>query len=543
MQRDMKTRFITVSILAGALCLWSCSDMLETEPNGSTITASQKEKTLKNDPSKSSAGVNSLYAQFNEVFGVVSGDRHNDIGFPANIIFMDANGEDLVSAGNGYNWFNSSVDFSSRDYQDEAAILVWSNLYKIIANCNNILAVADRETSNPDALSANGQALALRAFAYWELAQLYAFHIKGHETDACVPLVLESNKDELALMGIERSTVAKVYEQITEDIDEAIVALDKAAAEKVKRGDKRYINNTVAYGLRARINLTLENWSAAASDAAKAIELAEAEGIRPYSIKELADPSSFILMDSSEPSYVWADIIAETDDVVETGICNFSSHMGSMNYGYASYAEGRAISKKLFATIADNDVRKGWWLDESGLSANISAEANAYMADNYSNLARLQVKYGPYKGELGTSTNACDVPLMRVEELYLIKAEALGRDNTSAGVSALNDFVSTYRQPGYSFAASSADAFVDEVFRQRRIELWGEGLNWFDIMRLNKGIDRRGCGFEATAVFNIPAGAQILLWRIPKAEIESNPKISESDNNPSADKPEPVKDI
>lgn len=124
MQRDMKTRFIIVSILAGALCLWSCSDMLETEPNGSTITSSQKENTLKKDPSKSSAGVNSLYAQFNEVFGVVAGDRHNDIGFPANILFMDANGEDLVSSGNGYNWFNSSVDFASRDYNDEAAILV-----------------------------------------------------------------------------------------------------------------------------------------------------------------------------------------------------------------------------------------------------------------------------------------------------------------------------------------------------------------------------------------------------------------------------------
>ena len=29
----------------------------------------------------------------------------------------------------------------------------------------------------------------------------------------------------------------------------------------------------------------------------------------------------------------------------------------------------------------------------------------------------------------------------------------------------------------------------------RRIELWGEGVIWFDVMRLNKGVDRRGCGF------------------------------------------------
>ena len=517
--------------------------MLETEPNGSTITSAQKEKTLHKDPSKSSAGVNSLYAQFNELFGILAGDRHNDFGFPAVMIFMDANGEDLVSSTNGYNWFSATADFDSRDYQSQSTALIWATLYKMIANCNNILAVADRGTSNPESLAANGQALALRAFCYWELAQLYQFHIKGHEDAPCVPLVLESNKDDLAINGIARSSVQEVYDQIVADIDEAIVALDKAAAAKVKRSDKRYINNTVAYGLRARINLTLEKWDAAASDAAKAIALATAEGIRPYTIKELANTADFILMDSSEPSYVWADVIAETDDVVETGICNFSSHMGSLNYGYASYAEGRKISKKLYNTIADSDVRKGWWLDESGYSSIISNEANAYMAENYSNLARLQVKYGPYKGELGTSTNACDVPLMRIEELYLIQAEAIGRSNASAGSEALTKFVSTYRQADYSFNAASAEDFVEEVFRQRRIELWGEGLNWFDIMRLNKGIDRRGCGFEATIVFNIPAGAQILVWRIPKAEIESNPKISESDNNPSANIPEPVKDI
>ena len=519
--------------------------MLETEPNGSTITSKQKEETLQNDPSKSSAGVNSLYAQFNECFGVFgeSTGRHNDIGFPAVMLFTDANGEDLVSSTTGYNWFGDTVDFDARDYNGYTAELVWGTLYKMIANCNNILAVADFTTDNPDALSANGQACALRAFTYWELAQLYQFKFKGNETKACVPLVLESNKDKVALDGIARETVANVYKQIKADIDSAVVFLDKAAAAGVTRSDKRYINNAVAYGLRARINLTMENWADAASDAAKAIELATAAGLRPYTIKELSDNSTFILMDSSEPSYLWADVIAETDDVVETGICNFASHMGSMSYGYASYAEGRAISKKLYALIADDDVRKGWWLDENGRSNNISNDANDYMASNYSNLARLQVKYGPYKGELGTSTNANDIPLMRIEELYLIKAEAEGRSDLETGKNTLNDFVSTYRQASYTCAAASVEDFVEEVFRQRRIELWGEGLNWFDIMRLNKGVDRRGCGFEATVVFDIPAGDPVLLWRIPKAEIESNKLISESDNNPSADKPTAVKDI
>jgi hypothetical protein len=43
-------------------------------------------------------------------------------------------------------------------------------------------------------------------------------------------------------------------------------------------------------------------------------------------------------------------------------------------------------------------------------------------------------------------------------------------------------------------------------------------------------------------VFNIPAGSDILLWRIPEAEIQANPSITEADNNPSAPVPSPVAD-
>ena len=60
-------------------------------------------------------------------------------------------------------------------------------------------------------------------------------------------------------------------------------------------------------------------------------------------------------------------------------------------------------------------------------------------------------------------------------------------------------------------------------------------------MRLNKPVDRRGGGFpNATMVFNIPAGDQLLLWRIPQKEIIANPALNEEDNNTSAPTPTPV---
>ena len=62
-------------------------------------------------------------------------------------------------------------------------------------------------------------------------------------------------------------------------------------------------------------------------------------------------------------------------------------------------------------------------------------------------------------------------------------------------------------------------------------------------MRLNKGIDRRGAGYpNATSIFNIPAGSDILLWRLPESEIQANPLLNEGDNNPTAPAPSPVAD-
>lgn len=63
-------------------------------------------------------------------------------------------------------------------------------------------------------------------------------------------------------------------------------------------------------------------------------------------------------------------------------------------------------------------------------------------------------------------------------------------------------------------------------------------------MRLNKDVDRRGGLFpDATMIFNIPAGSNVLLWRIPESEIQANPSLAEGDNNPAAPLPDPVADI
>ncbi|BFP41809.1 hypothetical protein FGF1_26540 [Flavobacteriaceae bacterium GF1] len=47
---------------------------------------------------------------------------------------------------------------------------------------------------------------------------------------------------------------------------------------------------------------------------------------------------------------------------------------------------------------------------------------------------------------------------------------------------------------GYSRSASTGSDLVDEIYFQRRIELWGEGVSWFDLKRLKLLLNRTGEG-------------------------------------------------
>ena len=133
---------------------------------------------------------------------------------------------------------------------------------------------------------------------------------------------------------------------------------------------------------------------------------------------------------------------------------------------------------------------------------------------------------------------------MRVEEMYLIQAEALAMaGDPAAGAAVLENFVKTYRDPAYKCTAATAVGVQEAAWFQRRIELWGEGFSYTDLLRLKKNVDRRGAGYQEAYVYNITSGDDALRFPIPQSEIEGNPMLTESDNNKIAKRPSPVADI
>lgn len=528
----MKLKYISILVFLTAIFFVGCVDM-DTFPEGDIITSDQKDEVVTDDPSKAEAGVTAIFAQFSSYMSITN-TRHNDIGYPAVMLFTDTNGYDFLSIDNGYNWTGNSLDFSDRNYAGNEAKIVWNTLYQVIYAANNVVRSIDPKSENPTFQFYLGQALAARAFNYWILAQLYQFNYADHKTAPCVPIITEVNALTAPVDGCKRSTVEEVYAQISTDVNTAIDLLTTAQNAGERRRDKRYIDLSVAYGLRARINLTMEKWKDAADDAKKAISIS---GAKPYSITEVSVPT---MNNSKDAAWMWGIVIAETDRVVTSGIVNWPSHMGTLNYGYANFSKGHQINKILWASIPETDVRKGWWLDENKKSGNLSETFQKFVTSK-GYPAYTHVKFAPYNNTAGTTVNANDIPLMRVEEMYLIQAEGEAMSGTGDAKSTLEGFVKTYRDPEYVCTASSPKDIQEEIFRQRRIELWGEGLSWYDIKRLKKPVDRRGAGYPDPAmIYNIAADDNILLWRLPDLEINSNKLLSPEDNNPAASRPSPV---
>ena len=96
--------------------------------------------------------------------------------------------------------------------------------------------------------------------------------------------------------------------------------------------------------------------------------------------------------------------------------------------------------------------------------------------------------------------------------MYLISAEAQG---LALGIDRLNQLRNYRGLPSVSPATESA--FLDAVLKERRLELFGEGFRWFDLVRTGKyeqvvGVDKK------YTVFPIPSRELTL-----NKELKQNP--------------------
>jgi hypothetical protein len=302
--------------------------------------------------------------------------------------------------------------------------------------------------------------------------------------------------ERTALSG--RNTVKRIHTQIEQDLTRAVALL-----EGYSRPFKFFIDQNVAKGFLARFYLLAGQWDKAATTASEA-----------HSRYSIMAPASLHdgFMDITNAEWMWGfDHTTET----QTTYASFFSHVSNIAPGYAglNYAP-RLIDAALYNQISATDERKALFNNEKGNPASDGSFARAQ------DLPYANLKFGD-KGDW-----TMDYVYMRAAEMVLIEAEALAHQgkNTEAAT-ALKKLMSN-RDAKWD----KASVTVDDVFLQRRIELWGEGFGFFDLKRLHKGIDRTYSGSNHRTKIAIPAGDNRWVYQIPNAEIQENPLITE--NNP-----------
>ncbi|MDE6809606.1 MAG: RagB/SusD family nutrient uptake outer membrane protein [Muribaculaceae bacterium] len=534
---------ILATVIAG-VALTGCND-LDTEYLGYYVTEDQKADVLESNPEMALAGVTGIAATGN-MYGSVYDDAHFDFGYPAIMLGLDMQGNDMLQPDVSYGvHFNYWYRYTSPTNTGIPTNMMWRIMYKMIFSSNAVLSTISSDTENETLQFYRAQALGFRAFCYWNLIQTYQFNYVGNESAAGVPIITEENQLEAATNGCARNTVQEVYDRILDDLNEAVTlsqASGLTAEQLMESKPKRLLNIDALYGLRARVYLTMHKYAEAANDARSAIQ---ASTHTPLTIAQASVPG---FNDISANNWMWGVAVAETDRVVTTGICNFPSMSCSFAYGYITVGAWKIGSRNMVEALPLTDVRRGWFLDENFESPILTDRQTAYLqsygtsGSDTSIYPYLNVKFDSYQSILSQSTNASDIPLMRIEEMYYILAEGLAMSgNTTEALSVLTDFETKYRNPEFSTRATTPAEIQELVYSRRRVELWGEGLSYFDLQRLNKTIDRRNDNFPDAVTYVIPANDDIRIYVIPQRETTANKLISVDEANPAGVSPLPQK--
>lgn len=345
---------------------------------------------------------------------------------------------------------------------------IWIDGYQTINIANNVLSAID-VVFDADKGQVTGEALFIRAAVYFELVRVFGRQFEaGQSNDQLgVPLVLEPTRSISEASFVSRTTVGAVYNQIVADLTEAASLLGESPGFRA--------NKHAANALLARVYLQMGDFANARDAASSVIESGAYSLVSSYSdvFNRGIDPGS-----GGNQSNTSEDIFA----------MQVSSQDGtnSMNTFFSVPAFGGRdgdveIEQGHLDLYEDGDTRKDLFFENAG--------------------AMFSGKWNNRNGNVG---------IIRLAEMYLIRAETNLRLGTVTGATPLDDYNQTRTRAGLAAATAVT---LDDILLERRLELAHEGFKIHDARRLGStigGADPNGDTF---------------IYPIPLRETEANDNL------------------
>ena len=476
-----------------------------------------------------------------------------DFGYPGLMCALDAcTGDVICTAGDdaaGYDWFYYWERGTMMGPTMGLCDFPWNTYFAFMKACNDVVGMVDMSKNLSSAEKyALGAAKAFRATFYLDMARQYeALEVTDSACskydistvkELTVPIITESTTEADARNN-PRLKRERMFEWLLGELDDAEALLKGQSVKKTVP------SLAVVYGLKARAYLWLGQFSnsyknvktgqAAYQEAAKYARLAITESKATIMTEnEWLNPTTGF--NSANNSWLW--YLPQTAEGI-TNLVNFIAwRSGEATWGYGGKFVFQGVNTNFYNRMSENDWRRKAfvgaspeaWYKQYGSLTNLSEEAFLASVPAYANM-----KYHPANGNTISYTigNVTDVPLMRVEEMYLIEAEATAHYDEATGKNLLEAFMA-HRNPKYT--AAGVTNLIDEIIFQKRVELWGEGIVFYDFKRLNMGINS---GYAGT---NVPTDARVNVsgrapwWNfcIPESEELQNPALV-GFNNPNPD--------
>ena len=430
----------------------SCSKELDQKPSD----AIPQEDVLSNDESVKKA--------LNGAYDVMTGDYllNGDLQLYSEL--LGANGEVLWTGT-----YNQPREiFQKRILTNNSYVTnSWLNAYKAINICNNILSALD-VVNEDDRNRVKGEALFIRGELYFELVRFFSkpYSTGGASSNPGVQIITTPTQAGITEANyVARSTVQQTYDQVLADL--------KEAKDLLPEDNGIYASTYAASAILSRVYLQMADYANARDEANRVIESDY------YALND--DYTNAFNNDENSSEDIFAVQVSEQDPTND-----FNLFWSIPDYG------GRS---------GDVDIEQD--------HLDLYQAADARLAFFY--LDDLDVwragKWQQY---------AKNIPLIRLSEMYLTRAECNNRLGTSVGASAFADMKRIRDRAG--LGTTQAYVTLNNILLERHLELAFEGEKIHDIKRLQHSVD--GYDYDANE----------LVLPIPIREINASEGVLEQND-------------
>ncbi len=382
---------------------------------------------------------------------------------------------DLMAYTNELTWsgtYQGMTQFNNKQITvvNVFATNLWLSSYRIVNQLNNVLASLS-VLSDADKASVEGQAKFIRGTIFLELVKLYAksYNDGSPTANAGIPLVLTPTNAVDASSSVARNTVAETYAQIIKDLTEAEAALPAS--------NGYYATKYAAAAELSRVYLMQGNYPMAAAAANRVISSGKYQLVPSVADAYPGGTAQQAVSNTSE------DIYAQQINT-QSGFNVLNEYHGSSSYGGRGDIQVTNAGLNLYEA---SDERLNLFFDDAGSIRTLKYQ------NQYAN-----------------------IPILRLAEMYLTRAEANLRAGTTVGATPLAD-VNLIRARAKATTLTASQLTTDAVLLERERELLFEGQQLHDLKRTKRNI--------GSIAWNSPR----LIFPIPQREILSNANLTQNE--------------